>query len=202
MYEIYSPHATWDEREVAAQGANVLIYLGHGNGYPSPYGPFNAYTKDGMGLNATPDGNTNLKYYGEYYIDHYLKLATNAVVILNRLCYASGNSECGAGYPTKSTAMKRVDNFGAGFLRTGAKAVFAEGIASVSYILRALFTGSRSTTFRQLFYLDPTRYMTANFGFYSTRTPGATASMDPSSPGVYYRSVVGWLKTTVGAWRG
>ena len=98
--------------------------------------------------------------------------------------------------------MKRVDNFGAGFLRTGAKAVFASGITSVAFYLRALFTGSRSMTFKQMFYSDPQRTMSANFGFYSSRTPGATASMDPSSPGKYYRSVVGWTSVTVGAWRG
>ena len=126
VYELYSPNATWDRVKSVAQGANVLMYLGHGNGWPSPYAPFSAYTKDGMGLNATAgNGNTNTKYYGEYYVSHYLKLAANAVVIFNRLCYASGNSEPGHATPTRSTAMKRVDNFGAGFLRTGAKAVFA-----------------------------------------------------------------------------
>ena len=51
-------------------------------------------------------------------------------MILNRLCYASGNSEWGAANPTKAIANKRVDNFAAGFLRTGARAVFAEGITS------------------------------------------------------------------------
>ena len=75
--------------------------------------------------------------------------------------------------------MKRVDNFGAGFLRTGAKAVFASGITSVSFYLRALFTGSRSMTFKQMFYADPSRTMSANFGFYSSRTAGATGSIDP-----------------------
>ena len=30
--EIYSPNATWSKVKAAAQGANVLIYLGHGNG--------------------------------------------------------------------------------------------------------------------------------------------------------------------------
>ena len=38
--EIYSPYATWTRVKAAAQGANLLIYLGHGNGYPSPYGVF------------------------------------------------------------------------------------------------------------------------------------------------------------------
>ena len=63
----------------------------------------------------------------------------NAVVILNRLCYASGNSEWGSANPTKTTAIKRVDNYGAGFLRAGAKAVFAHAIESARYtIVRAV----------------------------------------------------------------
>ena len=32
VIEIYSPNATWDKVKAAAQGAKVLIYLGHGNG--------------------------------------------------------------------------------------------------------------------------------------------------------------------------
>ena len=136
VVQIYSPRATWARVMAAAQGANVLIYLGHGNGSPSPYGPFSAYTKDGMGLNATSGhGNSNNKYYGEFYIRKYIKLAVNAVVILNRLCYASGNSEWGAANPTKTVARQRADNFAAGFLRARARAVFAEGINSAAYIL-------------------------------------------------------------------
>ena len=72
-----------------------------------------------MGLNATyGNGNSNVKYWGEYYVDRDIQMARNAVVILNRLCYASGNSEWGWSNPTKSTAIKRIDNYGAGFLRT------------------------------------------------------------------------------------
>ena len=65
-------------------------------------------------------------------------------MILNHLCYASGNSEPGPANPTKSTAIKRVDNYGAGFLRAGAKAVFAEAISSVAYTIRSLFRSTRS----------------------------------------------------------
>ena len=35
VYEIYSPHATWARVKQFAQGANILIYLGHGNGWPT-----------------------------------------------------------------------------------------------------------------------------------------------------------------------
>ncbi len=198
VYEIYSPHATWARVKKYAQGANLFIYLGHGNGYPSPYGAFSKYSKDGLGLNAY-DGSSSHKYYGEYYVDHYLQFAPNAVVILNRLCYASGNSEPGMSLPTKATAIKRVDNFGAGFLRTGARAVFAEGIASASYILYGLFKTSR--TIKQIFWSDPTRSGAADFSFASSRTPGKTAILDPKSAGRYYRSVIGDLGMTAATWR-
>jgi len=198
VYEIYTPHATWARVKKYAQGANVFIYLGHGNGYPSPYGAFNRYTKDGLGLNAT-DGSSTNKYYGEFYVDRYLNFAPNSVVILNRLCYASGNSEWGSANPTKATAIKRVDNFGAGFLRTGARAVFAEGIAGAAYILYGLFKTSRSM--KQIFWSDPSRSTHYDFSFSSSRTPGKTAIMDPSSPGRYYRAVIGDLSMTAVTWR-
>ena len=198
VYEIYSPHATWARVKSLSQGANVFIYLGHGNGYPSPYGAFSKYSKDGLGLNAY-DGSTSHKYYGEYYVDHYLNFAPDSVVILNRLCYASGNSEWGSANPTKSTAIKRVDNYGAGFLRTGARAVFAEGVNSASYILYGLFKTSR--TMKQIFWSDPARSGSYDFSFSSSRTPGKTAIMDPSSPGRYYRSVIGDLGMTAATWR-
>jgi hypothetical protein len=198
VYEIYTPHATWARVKKYAQGANIFIYLGHGNGYPSPYGAFSKYSKDGLGLNAY-DGSSSHKYYGEYYVDHYLQFAANAVVILNRLCYASGNSEPGLALPTKATAIKRVDNYGAGFLRTGARAVFAEGIASASYILYGLFKTSR--TIKQIFWSDPTRSGASDFSFASSRTPGKTAILDPKSAGRYYRSVIGDLGMTAATWR-
>ena len=199
--EIYSPNATWSRVKSAAAGANVLIDLGHGNGYPSPYGAFSAYTKDGMGLNSSAgNGNSNNKYYGEYYLRNYIHLAPNAVVILNRLCYASGNSEPGRANPTKYVAQRRVDNFGAGFLRTGAKAVFAIGTASASYTLKSLLTAS--TNIWATFRYDPARNLHYDFAFNSTRTSGARVWMDPSSPGRYYRSVVGNLSLTTVKVRG
>jgi hypothetical protein len=200
VYEVYSPNATWAKVKSVAQGANVLIYLGHGNGWPSPYGPFQRYTKDGLGLNATAgNGNYNVKYWGEYYVDLYINLAPNAVVILNRLCYASGNSEWGSANPTKAVAIQRVDNFGAGFLRANAKAVFAEGIGTASYVLYGLFKTSGTMT--QIFWGASNAKKIYSFGFTSVRTPGYKALMDPSAPSRYYRSVIGSLGMTAATWR-
>ncbi|HEV8699315.1 MAG TPA: hypothetical protein VGQ89_16600 [Candidatus Limnocylindrales bacterium] len=201
VIEIYSPYATWSKVRSAAQGAKLLIYLGHGNGWPSPYGPFQRYTKDGLGLNATSgNGNYNVKYYGEYYIDNYIQMAPNAVVILNRLCYASGNSEWGSANPTKSTAIKRVDNYGAGFLRAGAKAVFAEAIYSVSHQIRKLFTSNLNMN--NILMSHPNASGARDFYFTSVRTSWARAHLDPPQAGKYWRSVIGVLSLTASQWRG
>jgi hypothetical protein len=91
---VLTPHATWARVLAAAQGANVLIYLGHGNGWPSPYAPYQGLTKDGLGLNPSDgSGNTKVKYYGEDLLREHIRLAPGAIVLLNRLCYASGNGE-------------------------------------------------------------------------------------------------------------
>jgi hypothetical protein len=174
--------------------------MGHGNGWPSPYGPFQAYTKDGLGLNATDNaGNSNNKYYGEFYVARDINMATNSVVILHRLCYASGSSEPGQPDPTLAVARQRVDNFGAGFLRTGARAVFAEGHATPSYILYSLFRTNR--TMLQTFWASPNVVAKYKYSASSVRTPGSIAVLDPASPGKYYRSVIGELSMGAATWR-
>jgi len=201
VVEIYSPNATWSRVKAAAQGANVLIYLGHGNGSPSPYGAFSKYTKDGFGLNRTAwAGNYNTKYWGEYYVYSQIHLAPNAVVILNRLCYASGNSEWGMANPTKTTAKTRVQNYASGFLRAGARAIFAEGITNASYILYGLFKTNR--TIGAIFKSSSNWNGNYDFQFQSTRNTAYRAWMDPRSPGRYYRSVVGDFSLTASTIRG
>ena len=195
VVEIYSPNATWSRVKAAAQGAKVIIYLGHGNGSPSRYGVFSKYTKDGFGLNRTAwSGNSNTKYWGEYYIYSQIHLAPNAVVILNRLCYASGNSEWGSPNPTKTVAKQRVQNYASGFLRSGARAIFAEGITNASYILYGLFKTNRSVG--EIFKSSSNWNGNYDFQFQSTRNPAFRAWMDPKSPGRYYRSVVGDFSLT------
>jgi len=201
VVEIYSPNATWTRVRDAAQGAKVFIYLGHGNGWPSPYGPFQGNTKDGMGLNRyAGQGHSNVQYYGETYIAQSIRFAPYAVVILNRLCYASGNSEWGSANPTRSVAIQRVDNYGAGFLRAGAKAVFAEGIGKANYVLYGLFRTGRSM--EQIFWAAGNATRSYTIGFRSTRTIGTRAIMDPYAPSRYYRSVIGHLGMTSTTWRG
>lgn len=199
--EVYSPRATFTHVKAAAAGANILIYLGHGNGYPSPYGAFSNLRKNGMGLNRTTgNGNYNVKYWGQYYMRTGLHLAPNSVVLLNHLCYASGNSEPGQPDPSKSTAMKRADGYGTGFLRTGAKAVFANGSGSLSSIITDLLTSDK--TVGRIFQDDWSFSGDRDFKFASTHTAGSTVWMDPKAAGRYYHAVSGKLTLTAAQVRG
>ena len=143
---LYSPNATWSKVEPALKGASIVVYFGHGNGWPSPYKPFQENTKDGLGLNATAGaGNANVKYYGANYLEKYVKLAPNAVVILGHLCYSAGNSEGGQPAPTLAVAEERVDNMGAGWLQTGARAVISEPYSNeAGWYIEGLFTTHQS----------------------------------------------------------
>jgi hypothetical protein len=197
--ELYSPNATWTRVRTALAGANLLIYLGHGNGYPSPYAG-GQDSHNGLGLNASASGSdSNVKYYGETYVANYVHLAPNAVVILNHLCYASGNNEWGKGNPTRSVAIQRVDNYGEGFLRAGAAAVFAEGITDPGYILASLFHTSRSMG--DIFWASPNATHSYAIAFTSRNVTGAKAEMDPYEADRYYRSVIGGLTVTAADWR-
>ena len=53
VVKVYSPNATWANVKTAVNGANVIVYFGHGNGYPNPYGS-NELTdrSNGWGLNT------------------------------------------------------------------------------------------------------------------------------------------------------
>ncbi len=143
---LYSPNATWSKVEPALKGASIVVYFGHGNGWPSPYTPFQENTKDGLGLNATAGaGNSNVKYYGANFLEKYIKLAPNAVVILGHLCYSAGNSEAQNPAPTLTIAEQRVDNMGAGWLQTGARAVISEPYSNeAGWYVQGLFTTHQS----------------------------------------------------------
>ncbi len=191
VFKVYSPNATWSAVKAATNGANVVVYLGHGNGWPSPYTYDPAYrTKDGFGLNATAgNGHGNLKYYGEPSI-RTLAFAPNAVVFLFHLCYASGNSEPHNAAPTLATAKARADNYGSAFLAAGASAVIAGGHSHGGY-LSALFTTTQPLL--EMWRGVPS-YNGHDIVFTPKRSTG-TAILDPdtggTSPKNFYRSIVG-----------
>lgn len=195
VVEIYSPRATWSRVSSAATGAAVLVYLGHGNGFPSPYSSLlNGATQDGLGLNPV-DGTgytAPVKYYGESVVGSSIRLAANSVVLLNHLCYASGSSEPGKGEPTWDVARQRVDNFAAGFIRAGARAVIADAHHPLGYELRlALSSGAN---FVAAWRKSPLAQGHER-SFASKRSAGFTNYLDPDGTSTgFYRA----LTTTAG----
>ena len=186
--KVYSPNATWSKVKAAIAGANIVVYLGHGNGYPSKYATSpRPATQNGFGLNEPTNPSDNRhKYYGEQYVDD-VDLAPNAIVLLHRLCYASGAAEPGDPEPSLSTARARVDNYAAGFIRAGARAVIADGHQSVAGYIKALFTTNQT--------VDQMWRTTMDYGhirtFTSSRSSGFTGYTDPkTSTTGYYRSMV------------
>ncbi|MFN8620148.1 MAG: hypothetical protein U0869_05310 [Chloroflexota bacterium] len=197
--QVYSPWATWAKVQRVSRGANLLVYLGHGNGWPSPYGPYQPYTKNGLGLNSRPGaGNAAVSYKGEYYLKRQLHLAPNAVVLLNHLCYASGNAEGGAPTARRAVAKARADNYAKGFQEAGARAVFAIGIEHPSYILRGLFRTNR--TMRQIFWSAPGARPGDRVVFHPRRSAGR-AILDPVRGRFYFRSLVGDVQMRASRWR-
>jgi hypothetical protein len=190
VVRLYSPNATWPAVKQALQGAAVVVYLGHGNGWPSRYRdtPY-AATQNGFGLNPVAGGDDYThQYFGEEFLASQVRLADNAIVLLHHLCYASGNTEPGLAEGTIDQARQRVANYAAGFIAAGAGAVVAEGHMGPAWYMNRLLNGKGSID--RIWRASPNVHG-HEFRFESPRSPGFTVAMDPDRPDRgFYRSIV------------
>ena len=197
VVKIYSPNATWAAVSAAAQGASIFIYLGHGYGFPSPYKTvLTPSVHDGMGLNEVAgNGDSDKKYYGESVVAAGIKLAKNAVVILDHACYSAGSSESGMAEPSIPVAKQRVDNFASGFIKAGARAVMADASdGNVIAMIRSIFTTHQTigTAWSTQRWAPPT-FIT----WQPLRNPAFTASMNPDTATTgFHRSLVADMDLT------
>ena len=210
VVRIFHPNATPSRVKRYANGANLFIYVGHGNGWPSPYPPFQERTKNGLGLNPTSGERTtsNVSYKGADWLRENILLAPNAVVILSHLSYASGNASSGMPIPTRAVAVERVDNFANGFLAIGARIVWALGWQPGADVIDALHRESASMDG-----IFKTRYRAGtgphtgwvgwrpDLYYESVRTPFAQIHIDPDPTSGYLRAITGDLAFTTDEWR-
>jgi hypothetical protein len=190
IVRVYSPEATWPAVRRALQGAAIVVYLGHGNGWPSPYrDELYPATQNGFGLNPTAGGDDSAhQYFGESTIGSQVRLAPGAVVVLSHLCYASGNSEPGIPEGTFEQARQRVDNFAAGFIQAGAGAVIAEAHDGPAWYVEQLLSTRASVA--AIWRSSPTAHGNV-VRFPSQRSPGHVALMDPDTATAgFHRSIV------------
>ena len=189
VVRVYSPDATWPAVKQALQGASIVVYLGHGNGWPSRYrDALYPPTQNGLGLNPHAGAGDVHQYFGEERIAGEVELAENAVVIFSHLCYASGNSEPGLPEGPLAVGQQRVDNYAAGFIRAGAAAVIAEAHMGPAFYVGSILEG-RQTIDR--IWRDAPTYNGNLLRFESQRSPGYTAVMDPDNDtSGFHRSIV------------
>jgi hypothetical protein len=161
----YSPEANAEQVLTAVEGANIVIYLGHGVGSPNPYSDHpNPATTNGWGLNGPKargdhsdswrDG--TLAYYGEAWIAAHAKPAPGWVMIYSNACYAPGASE---GFDTpadEATAAARVDAYSRGPLaELGASAFFATDFYEGAAHLLDSLLGNPTASYGEAFATEP-----------------------------------------------
>ncbi|MBA2253978.1 MAG: hypothetical protein H0W07_02530 [Chloroflexi bacterium] len=201
---VFHPRATWSKVLANIQGAKLVIVLGHGNGWPSEYPPYQTDTKNGLGLNPYEGASSySTKYYGEGPVSKSIRLGTNAIVLLHHMCYSAGNGQSGQSIPSEWTAKQRVDNYGAGFIKSGARAVFAYYWGQQDDFVQQLMT--RQATMDQIFMTrgrgDYDGYVGGrDVRFASVRSRPYSGHLDRSNHG-YIRSVVGNLGMTTAQWK-
>ena len=187
---VASPDATWPAVRKALQGASIVIYLGHGNGFPSPYrSEPSPRTQNGLGLNPVAGvDDVAHQYFGESFLAGKVRLAPNAIVIMSHLCYASGNPEPGGPEPTVDVAAQRADNYAAGWLAAGAQSVIADAFGKPADYIRRLFATGKSA--KQIWRTARTNHDNVD-AFRSVRTRGATVLLDPTKlDRGFFRSLV------------
>jgi hypothetical protein len=190
VVRVYSPNATWPAVRTALRGASVVVYLGHGNGWPSRYRDSAwPYSQNGLGLNPVAGLNDDEhQYFGEFYLSRDIRLAPGAVVVMSRLCYASGNSEPGLPEGTLDVARQRVDNYAAGWIRAGARSVIADAFTSPAYYVRALLASRQRVD--SIWRGSPNDHGN-QLTFQSTRSPGHLVELDPDRrTSGFHRSLV------------
>jgi hypothetical protein len=178
VVKVYSPNATWANVRAAVEGANIVVYLGHGNGYPSPYSSTeNTDRVNGWGLNRTSangdsdnwsttmvycgekallgtltssDGSAQWNYCGGKTNTDGIHPAAGFVMIYNKACYTPGAGESWDTKATESQAVQRVRNFSYPVLALGASAYFATDMYRGAEKLVELIATNPGMTFGQI----------------------------------------------------
>ncbi len=115
----------WNTIKRYAYGANLFIYIGHGQN--------SAHTSGGLVLKQTVSREK---------LARELKLHRNALVIMEYVCYAAGSSSDDQFTITLDNALGRVTNYARPFFKAGAGAYFAvDKLDGAIYFLDKFFQG-------------------------------------------------------------
>ena len=176
----YSPNATWSKVKNAVNGANVIVYFGHGNGFPNPYASAeNTDRVNGWGLNRTTsngdsdDWSRTMAYCGERALLGKLTSADDSIrknycggtandgitpapgftMVYAQAHYAPGFGERyreSDPLPTLSEGQQRVRNYSYPMLALGARGYFATAYGDADDIVRRVLN-QQTTTYGEIF---------------------------------------------------
>ncbi len=161
----YSPDATADRVLEAVEGANIVIYLGHGVGTPNPYSDHpSPHAVNGWGLNGSNPSDDhadsvrdgNLAYYGEAWIAANARPAPGWVMIYSNACYAPGAGEGFEEPADEATAATRVSAYShAPLADLGASAYFATDFYGGATHLVATILDNPDAAYGDVFASEP-----------------------------------------------
>jgi len=156
----YSPQATPERVIQAVADAKIVVYFGHGNGFPSPYSAVilpdrvNGWGLQGpaaLGTHADNWADGTLRYYGEEWLVANLRPAPGFVMIYSNACYAAGAPELYLPPATEQEARQRVENYARPMFSVGAAGYFASDFGGSAERLVGDMLVSPQTSFGALF---------------------------------------------------
>jgi hypothetical protein len=211
VVKVYSPNATWANVRAAVEGANIIVYLGHGNGYPNPYasGAEPTDRDNGWGLNRTTTNgdsdnwSTTMVYCGEQALLGTLTSASTYqwnycggkngtdgihpapgfVMIYNKACYTPGAGEGFDTPATEAVAVQRVRNYSYPVLALGASAYFATDMHQGASSLVDLIARNPDMAFGDIARSAPGYDADAHREFDHPDIPGATLWVQRTAEG-------------------
>ncbi len=199
VVKVYSPNATWANVKNAVNGADIVVYMGHGSGYPNPYNATETTWKtNGWGLNRTTTNgdadswSSTMVYCGERALLGTLTSAdgdswkycggtTNTdgitpapgfAMIYAHACYTAGAGEPGEAAQPESTYLARAKNYSYPPLLLGAGAYFAT-TSEQTRLVSAILT-SPGTSYGDIFRSTRAFSATALRTFAHTDVAGAS----------------------------
>jgi hypothetical protein len=150
--KFYAPNCDWEQIKTAVNGANFLLYRGHGvysppPGLPSPaVGGFYLSKRDSRGIARSYEK-------GPDDVRNDLKPAPNAVVMLGSACFSAGMAAVDKTAIGSKEAQRRVAMYSDPFLDLGAAGYFANWYdKSLQMFVHYLFLGKTLGQAYQSFY--------------------------------------------------
>ncbi len=160
----YSPNATPARVLAAVDGAQIVVYFGHGVGFPNPYSAtLNPATANGWGLQGpAADGSHadswrdgTLAYYGEAWLAAHARPAPGFVMIYSNVCYAPGAGELWMEPATHEEASARVAAYSGTPFALGASAYYATDYDLGAARLVDALLGAPQRTYGEIFGVEP-----------------------------------------------